>query len=109
MCFDYSENAVSGTAPTFNALYSTAVGYVNDVVDNVVRIGYTTPETVDITLFGTNVPILVCDSLHTRDGKPDVYAGTLDDARTYINSGSDCSKIFVVQTRSAPKMFIIYN
>lgn len=109
MCFDYSGNAVSGTAPAFNALYSTAVGYVNDVVDNVVRIGYTTPETVDITLFGTNVPILICDSLHTRDGKPDVYAGTLDDARTYINSGSDCSKIFVVQTRSAPKLFIIYN
>lgn len=109
MCFDYSENLVSGSAPAFNALYSTAVGYINDVVDDVVRIGYTTPETVDITLFGTNVPILICDSRNTRNGKPEIYKGTLDDARTYMNSGSECSKIFVVQTRSAPKMFIIYN
>ena len=109
MCFDYSENAVSGAAPAFNALYSTAVGYVNEVVDNVVRIGYSAPETVDITLFGTNVPILVCDSQNTINGKPEVYKGTLDDARTYMNAGSECSKIFVVQTRSAPKLFIIYN
>ena len=109
MCFDYSENLVSGAAPTFNALYSTAVGYINDVVDDVVRIGYTAPETVDITLFGTNVPILICDSQNTINGKPEIYKGTLNDARTYMNSGSECSKIFVVQTRSAPKMFIIYN
>lgn len=109
MCFDYSENAVSGAAPPFNAAYTTAVGYVNDVVDDVVRIGYSAAETVDITLFGTNVPILVVNSEGGRNGKADVYKGTLDDARTYADAGTECSKIFVMQRYSAPKFFVIYN
>ncbi len=106
MCFDYSEKSVSGAMPEFNAVYTTAVGYVNDVVDNVVRIGYATPETVDMTLFGTNVPTLIYNS---DSEKPEIYKGTLDEARTYINEASDCSLIFVTQTRSAPRFFIIYN
>lgn len=109
ICFDYSEGTVSGAAPSFNGEYTTAVGYVNDVVDGVVRIGYSAADTADITLFSKNIPILVVDTENITRGRLNAYEGTMDDAVTYENAGNECSKIFVMQRRAAPKLYVIYK
>lgn len=82
------------------------MGYVHDVVDGVVKIGYNTPDVISQVMYSTNIPVMIYD---TSEEKDNIRIGTIEEARTYLNQGADCSKVFMVTTYFTPRIFIVFN
>lgn len=104
--YNYTDRDSFAPWANFNALYEVMDGYVNDVVDGVLKISYTLCDSVDAVVNTSGVPVLICD---INDPRELIRVGSLGDALTYYNAGNDCSAVFVMMTYAAPKMIVIYN
>ncbi len=81
-------------------------GYVNNVVDDVLKIGYKSGNAFDYAIRVGATPVVIYDTKTTRTP---VYAGTIGDAVTYKNDPDECSKIVIITSRMQAKMFLIYK
>ena len=89
-----------------NDIVGLFAGYANDVVDSVVKIGFTSGEDYDFAINAMSKPVVVYDTTKTKDA---VSAATLGDIITYSNDPINCSTVFIVTNRMQPQMFIIYR
>ena len=83
-----------------------AMGYVNNIVDGVIKIAYTDPAKVDQVMYTGNTPVLVYD---TSADQNMVSVGTIADAITYKNDKDNCSKVFMLTSYLSPNLFILFN
>lgn len=104
--FEPSKIGTYNTPGQFNARYGVIVGYVNDVIGNIMKIGYTDPKVVDHTTSKYTAPVIVYDTQNTK--KP-VITGAFSDARTYYNSKENCSTVVMIIKWGEPRLFVIYN
>jgi len=106
---DYSdiENSVTG-APEQSSSYTTSLGYAYDVVGDIVKISYNKNDLSDVGLIMSTASrtIIVYDE-EARLEK--VRVGSVEDIKTYYNNGVDCSKVFLVQGWTIPKVFVVYK
>ncbi len=89
----------------FNIRYGIEIGYVNDVIGDVLKISYNDPSSVSYVVAQNAVPVMIYD---TQNEKEPMYAGSFADARTYYNVGEDCSRVVMIARYGAPRMFVIY-
>ncbi len=89
-----------------NDIVGMFVGYAHDVVDNVVKIGFTSGEDYDFAINAMSKPVVVYDTSKTKDA---VSVATTGDIITYDNDPAKCSTVFIVTNRMQPQMFIIYK
>lgn len=104
--YDYRNHNGYKSASDANGSMRPIIGYVNDIVDDAIKIGYTDPSVIDQVMYSKNVPVLVYD---TKTDKNNVKVGSLNDATTYKNGKNDCSRIFAVTRHYAPYFFVIFN
>ena len=89
-----------------NDIVGMFVGYANSVVDNVVKIGFTTGAEYDFAINAMSKPVVVYDTSATKNP---VSAAAISDIITYQNDPANCSTVFIVTNRMQPQMFIIYK
>lgn len=89
-----------------NSKYTVVTGYVNDVIDGLVKIGYESGVDFDRIMYTNNIPVLVYD---TSTKKNPVSVSLINAAQTYQNVGNDCSKIVMITSYSTPKVFVVYK
>lgn len=104
--YDYKNPGKYAPGSDINAYLRPAMGYVNDLVDGVIKIGYTDPSVVDQVMYTTNVPVLIYD---TEADENMVSVGTIADAKTYKNENANCSKVFMLTNYMSPYLFILFN
>ncbi len=104
--YDYRNPDKYSPGSDLNGNKRPAMGYVNNVVDGVVRIGYKDPSVVDQVMYTGSATVLVYD---TEADTNMVSVGSISDAITYKNAGNNCSKIFMLTTYLTPNMFILFN
>lgn len=88
-----------------NSWYALTMGYVTDIVDGVVTIG-AQPGGYDRVNTTSNIPVVVVDSSLPKD---DIKVGTINDAETFYNVGSNCSMIVMYTRFVAPQLYVIYK
>lgn len=94
------------TAP-FNNKYGIEVGFVNNVIGDVIKIGYGSGDNIShVSNMYATPPILVYDT--ENDRKP-AYVGSFADAKRYINVGSDCSTVVLITKNCTPRLYVLYN
>ncbi len=103
---DANKKLVSSRNESFDDNYGIVLGYVNDVVDGVVKIGCTSADTVERIADRQGSPILIYDLDDTREP---ISSGNFSDAETYYNCGDACSKIVMQSYAGTPKFFVIYK
>ena len=89
-----------------DALYGVFSGYVNNVIGDVVKMGYKSGDMFDYAIRVGTSPVLIYDTKKVR--KP-VSTGNIGEAATYKNAGNSCSKIVIITSKMQPKMFVIYK
>ena len=89
-----------------NDIVGLFAGYAHSVVDNVVKIGFTSGAECDFAINAMSRPVLVYDTSKTINA---ISAGTTGDIVTYLNDPEKCSTVFIVTNRMQPQMFIIYR
>lgn len=94
------------TDSQFGEPYGLVRGYVNDVVDNVVKIARTNPADINQMADKQAAPVLIYDA---QDKHTPIRAGSFLDAKTYYNDGENCSVIIMQSYYGTPKMFVIYR
>ena len=104
--FDYKNMEAYPPLANADAPYRTAGGYVNDLVDTVIRIGYTDPAVMDQVMYTANIPVLVYD---TAAKSNNITVSSINETRTYRNAGSDCSKVLMASRNGTPVLYILYN
>lgn len=95
--------------------YKQIFGKVNDVVDNIIKIDCTMPddtstatgENIDFVFDGSKAVTLIYDS-SMPEGKR-VAVGTINEALTYLNEGTNCSYLFTVTNWTIPFVYVIYK
>ena len=102
--FDYSNPVMK--MPTLYGWDDKGIGYVYDVINNVVKIGASKPVKCEWSIPTSNTPVLICE---TKDGKIAINMGNINDAESWYNVGENCSVIFSWQEHCTPKMFVIYR
>ncbi len=94
------------TVAPFNNIYGVEVGFVNNVIGDVIKIGYGTGANVDhVTNLFSSPVILVCDKNDIE--KP--YVGNFTDARRYTNVEDDCSTVVLITKHCSPRLYVFYN
>lgn len=88
----------------FGNNYGIVRGYVNDVVDGVIKIGRSAPDVAEQFADKQGAPIVIYDL-----DSESISAGGFEDARTYYKDGNDCSVVIMQSYQGTPKMFVIYN
>lgn len=95
---------------TISALgtYMVNRGYVHDVVDDVMKIGFKTGADIDYVAMRNAAPVLIYDG---SDERNPVYVGSFADAKRYfdVNSDLECSKAVVISRYFAPRLYVIYK
>jgi len=93
--------------------YMEHKGYVIDVVDNVIKIGFDLTieggeelPSVDYVAEQGSAPVVVYDSSYKNEL---AYVGSFADANTYYNFKDACSKVVVLSRYFAPYIFVIYK
>ena len=81
-------------------------GYVNNLVDDVLKIGYANGGAFDFAVKVGTAPVVIYDKDTTRNP---IYTGNIGDTVTYKNNPEECSKIVVITYRMQPRMFLIYK
>ena len=104
--YDYRNHDEYKSVSDANANLRPVIGYVNDVVDDVIKVGYTDPSVIDQIMYMKNVPVLVYD---TKTDRNNIKIGNVNDAITYKNGKNDCSKIVAITNHYAPYLFVIFN
>ena len=89
-----------------NDITGMFVGYAHSVVDNVVRIGFTSGAEYDFAINAMAKPVVVYDTSQTKNP---VSQATTSDIVTYQNDKENCSTVFIGTNRMQPQMFIIYK
>ena len=89
-----------------NDISGMFVGFASDVVDNVVKIGFTSGAEYDFAINAMSKPVLVYDTSKTKDA---VSVATTGDIVTYENSPANCSTVFIATNRMQPQVFIVYK
>lgn len=110
--YDYDESnpqisAGNATASNVNANPRYYTGYVNDVVDGVIKIGYNSKDDCDVILDPSYVATLVYD--HGQKEGQKVSAGSTDDAITPEMDYNNSSLVFVNTVWISPRVIIIYK
>ena len=106
MIYDYDKGAENVSIGGFASQIAFSVGYITDVVDDVVKIGKI-PGDTDISIYTTGVPCVIYDKDAPNDKK--IYTGSVASAKTFYNEGEDCSMVVLTQSYAAPRMFVIYK
>lgn len=114
VCFDpdYAPNFKDAAAGiekntninTFGNAWRFEAGYVNDIVDSIVKIGFKNADEIDHKVAAGKAAVLIYDA-----AKEEARVGTLADARTYYNSGANCSRVVMISNYCVPQMFVIYD
>lgn len=104
--YDPEKKGTYNTTGQFNARYGMEIGFVNDVVGDVIKFGFTDPLTVNSVIPRRSAPVLVYDA---SDDRHPITEGTLMDASTYRNMKDDCSTVVVIRNYSNPRLFVIYK
>ena len=89
-----------------NDISGMFVGYANDVVENVVKIGFRSGAECDFAINALSRPVLVYD---TSKNKNPISTGTVGDIITYKNNPEECSTVFIATNRMQPQAFIVYK
>lgn len=110
--YDYDESnpkisAGNATASNVNANPRYYTGYVNDVVDGVIKIGYNSKDDCDVILDPSYVATLVYD--HSQKDGQKVSVGSTDDAITPEMDYNNSSLVFVNTVWISPRVIIIYK
>lgn len=94
------------TAP-FNNIYGVEVGFVNNVIGDVIKIGYGSGENVNhVTNMYAAPPVLIYD----KDNKKEpAYVGSFADAKRYKNVGDNCSTVVLITKHCTPRLYVFYN
>jgi len=101
-----AEEYYTTTAP-FNNIYGVEVGFVNDIIGDVIKIGYGSGASVNHVSNLYNSPaILIYD---TNNDKLNAYPGSFGDARRYYNVGDDCSTVVLITKHCTPLLYVFYN
>lgn len=90
----------------FDDSYGIVKGYVNDVVDGIIKIGHSTGANADQIANKQSAPILVYDRENDREP---ITPGRFADADTYYNCGDACSIVVMQSYHGTPKFFVIYK
>ena len=89
-----------------NDIYGVFSGYVNNIVDDVVKIGFKSGDAFDYAIRVGSSPVVIYDTTATRNP---IYTGSIGDAVTYKNNPAECSKIVIITSRMQGRMFLIYK
>ncbi len=103
--YDYRTPEKYSSTLSVNDGFYVGMGYVNDVVGDVVKFGYTSGANIDRVFFVSDAPVLV---YNTKDVRNPLTVGTIQEARTYQNELENCSKVFVMSSYSQPKLYVVY-
>lgn len=102
-----SNGNASSDNSDLNAYPRYYTGYVNDVVDGVLKVGYNSKLDCDIILDPSFVPVMIYDSGKEKENR--IYEGSVDDAITPDMSYSGSSLVFVNTVWIAPRCIVIYK
>lgn len=112
--YDYNEENPSvsnGNAATdnsnLNAYPRYFTGYVNDVVDGIIKVGYNSKDKCDLAFDPSFIPVLVYDS--GRKTGQRAYEGRVEDAITPDMDYGNASLVFVNTVWVSPRCIIIYK
>ena len=103
--YDYREKEKYSSSPSINGSYVAIIGYVTDIVDGVVKIGYN-PGDIDRVMYTKDTPILIYD---TTSKKSEITLGDINEAITYYNAGEECSSIVMITDSMYPRLCVIYK
>ena len=70
-----------------NDIYGVFSGYVNNIVDDVVKIGFKSGDAFDYAIRVGSSPVVIYDTTATRNP---IYTGSIGDAVTYKNNPAEC-------------------
>ncbi|MDD6483165.1 MAG: S-layer homology domain-containing protein [Clostridiales bacterium] len=103
--YDYREKEKYPSSTDINGSYVAIIGYVTDIVDEVVKIGYN-PGDIDRVMYTKDTPILIYD---TTSSKGEITVGDINEAITYYNAGGECSSIVMITDSMYPRLCVIYK
>lgn len=94
--------------------YGIEIGYVKDVVGDVIYVCMDDAEDATETASGeadrivsrNNKPVVIYDTRKERDF---MKVGSFSDANTWVNVGNNCSAAVIVYDYGVPVLFVIYN
>ncbi|MBR0365424.1 MAG: hypothetical protein IJH94_01305, partial [Clostridia bacterium] len=89
-----------------NDIAGMFVGYAHDVVENVVKIGFTSGAEYEFAINALSKPVVIYDTSKTKNP---ISAGTIGDIITYKNNPAECSTVFIATNRMQPQAFIVYK
>ncbi|MBR4720291.1 MAG: S-layer homology domain-containing protein [Clostridia bacterium] len=104
--YDYRTKIHKALTADPNAVVGMFVGYANDVVENVVKIGYGSGANFDYAINAMSTPVMIYD---TSDPLHTVSTGSTGDIITYSDSSTKCSTVFIVTSRMQPKLFVVFK
>lgn len=110
--YDYSKQSLTSqwsSANDYNSYYNSnymAYGNVLSTKDNVLKIGKTSLDTVDIVIPCSNVPITVCEKVN---GKVTCSMGSIYDIIGYDVSQTDYARIMIKLNYGTIKEIVIYK
>ena len=81
------------------------IGYINDIKDNFVKIGFESGANNDQIISIQSAKILIYDPKHGKG----FTEGVLGDILTYNTAGNNCDKVLVYMVDSNLRNFIIYR
>lgn len=85
---------------------SRSIGYLYDVVDNVVSISWSDITKVDHRVAPYTAPVIVYD---TSIDKNNIYVGSLSDGITAHDAGENCSTILAFENSSHAQLFVLFK
>jgi len=104
--FDPENRAYDTEEAGWNDIFATRKGYVHDIVDDVMKIGWKTGSKIDQVLPKNGSPVIVCN---TKNGEIEISTGGFSDAVTYYNAKENCSSVVAITQHNRARMFVIYN
>ncbi|MCR4719126.1 MAG: hypothetical protein K5768_05795, partial [Firmicutes bacterium] len=82
-----------------------ASGYANDIVDNIVKIGYKSGENSEaLFYFNSSIPVLVFNT-QTEEAR----VGSIADIKPYKSAGNRCSIVFTSLKNGVPLVYVVYE
>ena len=103
--YDY-RNGEHRAISAWNDISGMFVGYAHDVVENVVKIGFTSGAEYEFAINAMSKPVVIYDTSKTKNP---ISAGTIGDIVTYKNNPANCSTVFIATNRMQPQAFIVYK
>lgn len=91
----------------FYQAFGIIKGYINDIVDGVMKIGWSDPARVNQVMDADSAPVLIYDSQQRRKN---ITTGSVNDLKTYYSDGAEGCSIIVAQARyGIPNMIVVYR